>query len=111
MDPLQTVPIPTHWDSFIFKGQSPKAQGIIQAPNLSPFVTCWLYIFQDKQFGKVPLFFPHSNPEAEVTSGIKHYKQYSLTRAYMGETFFWGLLPQPGDQLMFKFTTPIFVKR
>ncbi|XP_019866107.1 alpha-1,3-mannosyl-glycoprotein 4-beta-N-acetylglucosaminyltransferase B [Aethina tumida] len=66
---------------------------------------------KDKQFGKVALFFPHSNPEAEVISGIKHYKQYTLERAYLGETFFWGLLPQPGDQLTFKFTTPITVKR
>ncbi|CAH0545701.1 unnamed protein product [Brassicogethes aeneus] len=66
---------------------------------------------KDKQFGKVALFFPHSNPEAEVVSGIKHYKQYTLERAYLGETFFWGLLPQPGDQLTFKFTNPITVKR
>ncbi|CAH1129914.1 unnamed protein product [Ceutorhynchus assimilis] len=66
---------------------------------------------KDKQFGKVALFFPHSNPEAEITAGIKHYKQYTLKRAYLGETFFWGLLPQPGDQLVFKFLTPIPVKR
>lgn len=66
---------------------------------------------KDKQFGKVALFFPHSNPEAEVISGIKHYKQYTLKRAYLGETFFWGLLPQPGDQLIFKFAAPIPVKR
>ncbi|XP_060521150.1 alpha-1,3-mannosyl-glycoprotein 4-beta-N-acetylglucosaminyltransferase B isoform X2 [Cylas formicarius] len=66
---------------------------------------------KDKQFGKVALFFPHNNPEAEVISGIKHYKQYSLKRAYLGETFFWGLLPQIGDQLIFKFSTPIAVKK
>ncbi|XP_074038777.1 alpha-1,3-mannosyl-glycoprotein 4-beta-N-acetylglucosaminyltransferase a [Leptinotarsa decemlineata] len=66
---------------------------------------------KDKQFGKVALFFPHSNPEAEVTSGIKHYKQYTLKHAYLGENFFWGLLPQPGDQLVFNFMTPIIVKR
>ncbi|KAF5297422.1 hypothetical protein FQR65_LT01353 [Abscondita terminalis] len=68
-------------------------------------------ITNDKQFGKVALFFPHSNPDAEVISGIKFYKQYSLERAYLGETFFWGLLPQPGDQLIFKFTNPILMKR
>ncbi|XP_056637146.1 alpha-1,3-mannosyl-glycoprotein 4-beta-N-acetylglucosaminyltransferase B [Diorhabda sublineata] len=66
---------------------------------------------KDKQFGKVALFFPHNNPSAEVTSGIKHYKQYTLKRAYLGETFFWGLLPQPGDQLVFKLTTPTALKR
>lgn len=67
--------------------------------------------FQDKQFGKVALFYPHSNPEAEVISGMKCYKQFTLERAYLGETFFWGLLPQPSDQLVFKFTTPIVIKR
>ncbi|XP_076262886.1 alpha-1,3-mannosyl-glycoprotein 4-beta-N-acetylglucosaminyltransferase a [Rhynchophorus ferrugineus] len=66
---------------------------------------------KDKQFGKVALFFPHSNPEADVTSSIKHYKQYTLKRAYLGETFFWGLLPQPDDQLTFTFSSPIHVKR
>ncbi|VEN64068.1 unnamed protein product [Callosobruchus maculatus] len=66
---------------------------------------------KDKQFGKIPLFFPHTNPEAEVVSGIKHYKQYTLERAYLGETFFWGLLPQTGDQLVFRFTQPINIKR
>jgi alpha-1,3-mannosylglycoprotein beta-1,4-N-acetylglucosaminyltransferase A/B len=66
---------------------------------------------KDKQFGKVELFFPHKNPDATVESDIKHYKQYSLTRAYLGETFFWGLLPQPGDHLVFKFTVPLLIKR
>lgn len=66
---------------------------------------------KDKQFGKVALFFPHHNPEAEVISGIKCYKQYTLERAYLGETFFWGLLPQPGDQLVFKFVSPTVIKR
>ncbi|XP_050513757.1 alpha-1,3-mannosyl-glycoprotein 4-beta-N-acetylglucosaminyltransferase B [Diabrotica virgifera virgifera] len=66
---------------------------------------------KDKQFGKVALFFPHNNPPAEVVSGIKHYKQYTLKRAYLGETFFWGLLPQPGDQLLFNLTPPVTLKR
>ncbi|XP_019768062.2 alpha-1,3-mannosyl-glycoprotein 4-beta-N-acetylglucosaminyltransferase B [Dendroctonus ponderosae] len=65
---------------------------------------------KDKQFGKVALFFPHANPEAEITSDIKHYKQYTLRRAYLGETFYWGLLPQPGDHLIFKFATPIPIR-
>ncbi|KAK7864644.1 hypothetical protein R5R35_012416 [Gryllus longicercus] len=66
---------------------------------------------KDKQFGKVTLFFPHKNPEARVESAIKHYKQYSLPKAYAGETFFWGLLPQPGDHLVFKFTNPTPLNR
>uniref|UniRef100_A0A1B6KAN6 Alpha-1,3-mannosyl-glycoprotein 4-beta-N-acetylglucosaminyltransferase B n=2 Tax=Cicadellinae TaxID=33370 RepID=A0A1B6KAN6_9HEMI len=66
---------------------------------------------KDKQFGKVNLFTPHSNPDAEVSSQIKAYKQYTLKRAYEGETFFWGLLPQPGDHLLFVFKTPLFIKK
>jgi alpha-1,3-mannosylglycoprotein beta-1,4-N-acetylglucosaminyltransferase A/B len=59
----------------------------------------------------VKLFFPHNNPDAVAFSEIKAYKQYTLKRAYQGETFFWGLLPQPGDHLWFKFTTPFMLKR
>ncbi|XP_073974026.1 alpha-1,3-mannosyl-glycoprotein 4-beta-N-acetylglucosaminyltransferase a isoform X1 [Rhodnius prolixus] len=66
---------------------------------------------KDKQFGKVRLFIPHANPEAVVVSEIKAYKQYTLKRAYNGESFFWGLLPQPGDHLLFKFITPLVIKR
>lgn len=65
---------------------------------------------QDKQFGKIALFFPHANPSANAESAIKSYKHHTLQRAYNGETFFWGLLPQPGDMLTFKFDTPIAVK-
>ncbi|XP_066909573.1 alpha-1,3-mannosyl-glycoprotein 4-beta-N-acetylglucosaminyltransferase B isoform X2 [Halyomorpha halys] len=66
---------------------------------------------KDKQFGKVKLFYPHYNPAAIVLSEIKAYKQYTLKRAYEGETFFWGLLPQPGDHLFFKFTSPVNVTK
>ncbi|KAJ1524799.1 hypothetical protein ONE63_009671 [Megalurothrips usitatus] len=66
---------------------------------------------KDKQFGKVSLFFPHRNPPATVESDIKPYKQYNLHKAYLGESFFWGLLPQPGDALTFRFASPIFIKR
>lgn len=66
---------------------------------------------KDKQFGKVSLFTPHSNPVAEVKSDIKAYKQYTLKRAYQGESFFWGLLPQPGDHLSFQFKTPLYIKK
>ena len=66
---------------------------------------------KDKQFGKIALFFPHTNPPATVDSAIKAYKHHTLQRAYNGETFFWGLLPQPGDMLTIKFNNPIVVKR
>ena len=66
---------------------------------------------QDKQFGKITLFYAHENPEATVETQIKPYKQYTLQKAYKGESFFWGLLPQPGDHLKFKFSHPIFIKK
>nr|CAD7265883.1 unnamed protein product [Timema shepardi] len=73
-------------------------------------VNVWCFK-QDKQFGKVVLFFPHQNPPAEVKTDIKNYKQYTLAKAYRGESFFWGLLPQPGDHLSFTFSTPIMLKQ
>lgn len=66
---------------------------------------------KDKQFGKITLYYAHENPDAIVETRIKPYKQYTLQKAYKGESFFWGLLPQQGDQLRFKFTHPIFIKR
>ncbi|XP_051172269.1 alpha-1,3-mannosyl-glycoprotein 4-beta-N-acetylglucosaminyltransferase B [Leptopilina boulardi] len=66
---------------------------------------------KDKLFGKVTLFYSHINPEAIVETQIKPYKKFTLQKAYKGETFFWGLLPQPGDHLKFKFISPIFIKK
>jgi len=62
---------------------------------------------KDRQFGRVSLFTPHKNPHAIIESPVKHYKHYSLTRAYRGDTFFWGLVPQQGDQIRFKFQPPV----
>ncbi|CAL4119809.1 unnamed protein product, partial [Meganyctiphanes norvegica] len=64
---------------------------------------------KDKQFGKVQLFFPHVNPPAKVESNIKPYKSFTLQRAYKGESYFWGLLPQQGDLLQFTFDTPVIL--
>ncbi|XP_046468429.1 alpha-1,3-mannosyl-glycoprotein 4-beta-N-acetylglucosaminyltransferase B [Neodiprion pinetum] len=66
---------------------------------------------KDNQFGKITLFYGHINPDATVETQIKPYKQYTLQKAYKGESFFWGLLPQPGDHLRFKFIDPIFIKK
>ncbi|UYV60232.1 MGAT4B, partial [Cordylochernes scorpioides] len=66
---------------------------------------------KDKQFGKVPLHVPHNNPPAEIGTNLKAYKSYTLPRAYRGETFFWGVLPQAGDFLYFNFTPPAEVER
>ena len=61
---------------------------------------------KDKQFGKVKMYVPHRNPPAKVDSDIRHYKSYSLTRAYNGDTFYWGLVPSAGDNLIFSLTPP-----
>lgn len=70
----------------------------------------FLGVPQDKQFGKVQLYFPHENPKAEVETQIKPYKTYTLQRAYKGESYFWGLLPQQGDLLQFTFDPPVVIK-
>ena len=59
------------------------------------------------QFGKVALFTPHKNPTAKVETNIKHYKHHSISRAYRGETFYWGLVPQSDDFLLFQLTPPV----
>ncbi|XP_053595650.1 alpha-1,3-mannosyl-glycoprotein 4-beta-N-acetylglucosaminyltransferase B isoform X3 [Microplitis demolitor] len=66
---------------------------------------------KDKQFGKSTLFYAHDNPRAVVESEIKVYKHYTLDKAYRGESFYWGLLPQAGDHLKFKFVHPIYIKK
>eukprot|EP00095_Tigriopus_kingsejongensis_P003848 snap_masked-scaffold20_size707684-processed-gene-3.2 protein:Tk03848 transcript:snap_masked-scaffold20_size707684-processed-gene-3.2-mRNA-1 annotation:"alpha- -mannosyl-glycoprotein 4-beta-n-acetylglucosaminyltransferase b" len=61
---------------------------------------------KDKQFGKISMFVPHFNPPARIETVIKHYKSYSITRAYHGETFYWGLVPQAGDTITFYLMPP-----
>lgn len=62
---------------------------------------------QDKNFGKLALFTSHKNPPAKVSSPIKAYKQYTIQRAYNGETFFWGLMPEAGDVIDVLFEKPV----
>ena len=62
---------------------------------------------KDKGFGKVSMFVPHRNPMASVDSAIRHYKSYSMTRAYNGETFYWGLVPHEGDAVVFHLSPPV----
>ncbi len=67
---------------------------------------------KDKQFGRVSMFLPHSdNPPARIQTQIKHYKAYSLTRAYAGETFFWGLAPQQGDTVTVELDPPVELEK
>lgn len=65
---------------------------------------------KDRQFGRVQLFVPHKNPHAYLETQIKHYKHYSLARAYQGEAFFWGLVPQADDTITFVFQPPIYLE-
>ena len=62
---------------------------------------------KDKQFGRVSMFKAHDNPPARISTQIKHYKAYSLSRAYAGETFYWGLVPQAGDTITIELTPPV----
>jgi len=66
---------------------------------------------KDKDFGKGSMHRPHVNPNAEVSTTLKIYDHYSIDRAYMGETFFWGLIPLQGDTVSFKFSPPIYIER
>lgn len=61
---------------------------------------------KDRQFGRVQLYVPHKNPPASIDSPIKHYKRHSLLRAYTGDTFFWGLVPQAGDTITINLEPP-----
>nr|XP_046262109.1 alpha-1,3-mannosyl-glycoprotein 4-beta-N-acetylglucosaminyltransferase B-like [Scatophagus argus] len=62
---------------------------------------------KDKDFGQQVLYQAHSNPAAELSSSLKHYKQHSLDRAYKGQDFFWALTPTQNDYILFKFPQPI----
>lgn len=62
---------------------------------------------KDKQFGKVALFRAHRNPSAMIETNIKHYKHYSISRAYRGESFYWGLVPEANDFITFTMTPPV----
>lgn len=67
---------------------------------------------KDRQFGKIPAFYPHkNNPLAQVRTQIMPYKIHTLNKAYNGDSFFWGLLPQAGDYLEFIFNQPTVIKK
>lgn len=67
---------------------------------------------KDRQFGKIPAFYPHkNNPPAQVRTQIMPYKSFTLSKAYNGEAYFWGLLPQSSDFLEFIFNQPTVIKK
>jgi len=47
------------------------------------------------------------NPPAVASTSLKPYQKYGLDKAYKGESFFWGLLPQANDWMRFDFEPPI----
>uniref|UniRef100_A0A914US84 Uncharacterized protein n=1 Tax=Plectus sambesii TaxID=2011161 RepID=A0A914US84_9BILA len=64
---------------------------------------------KEKKFINSPpqLYVPHkNNPKATLTTSLKAYKNHTLQNAYNGDTFFWALLPQPGDYIQFDFNPP-----
>ena len=56
------------------------------------------------------LFVRHNNPPAKVDSTIKQYGKYTLSKAYEGKSFFWGVDALKGDKITFSFQPPISLK-
>ncbi|CAI9736357.1 alpha-1,3-mannosyl-glycoprotein 4-beta-N-acetylglucosaminyltransferase B-like [Octopus vulgaris] len=65
---------------------------------------------QDKYFGKDGLYRAHINPHAVVSTSLKTYQQFTLQKAYLGETIFWGMSPLPKDMVKFEFTPPVVLE-
>ena len=62
---------------------------------------------RDKNFGKLNLFKPHAdNPPASASTSLRIYKQFSIERAYKGETYFWAYEPSVSDYVTFNFSDP-----
>ncbi|CAG0901513.1 unnamed protein product [Cyprideis torosa] len=63
---------------------------------------------KDKNF-KSTRFTPHTNnpPVRFLHTDIKSHKTYTLERAYSGKSFFWGLEPQAGDEIIFEFADKV----
>lgn len=70
-----------------------------------------LCLLQDKDFGKQILYQAHKNPDAKLSSSLKHYQEHSLERAYRGEDFFWALTPMQGDHILISFAEPVHISR
>ncbi|CAG5135301.1 unnamed protein product, partial [Candidula unifasciata] len=62
---------------------------------------------KDRDFGKAGLYRAHANPPAELSTTLKTYQNFLLSKAYAGETFFWASNPSVGDTVDFKFNPPI----
>uniref|UniRef100_A0AAV2MMG2 MGAT4 A/B/C C-terminal domain-containing protein n=1 Tax=Knipowitschia caucasica TaxID=637954 RepID=A0AAV2MMG2_KNICA len=62
-------------------------------------------------FVKQPLFSPHQNPAARLSSSLKHHQDHSLDRAYLGLDFLWALTPSKGDYILLNFSQPLHIHR
>ncbi|KAG0427467.1 hypothetical protein HPB47_025481 [Ixodes persulcatus] len=59
---------------------------------------------KDHQFGKLAMFVAHQNPEARVSTTLKSYRTFTITRAYKGISYFW-------NNITFQFTPPVQIER
>ena len=46
-----------------------------------------------------------------MSSTLKTYQQYSIYRAYVGETFFWATTPEEGDEIVFDFEPAVVIDK
>lgn len=66
---------------------------------------------KDKDFNRAGLMRSHVNPTAEVSTTMRIYQHYSIDRAYLGETFFWGVEPKANDVITIQFTPAITIEK
>ncbi|VDO93930.1 unnamed protein product [Soboliphyme baturini] len=62
---------------------------------------------KERDFSKVQYHVSHVNPPAVVNSSLTVYQKYTLSDAYAGKSFFWGLAPQNNDWIRFDLTPPV----
>lgn len=63
-------------------------------------------LLQEKDFGKVELFIPHTDnpPAKKLSTSLKVYQSHTLEDAYAGKSYFWALNPQPGKTFILAIT-------
>ena len=67
-------------------------------------------VWNEKSMEKIDessLFKAHKNPPATIETNMMHHKNYSIERAYLGENFYWGLVPKESDYITFTLTPPV----
>lgn len=71
----------------------------------------YIYVQQDKDFGKSQLFKAHVNPPATVSTSLKVFQHFTLEKAYKGIEHFWAFAPVAGDYILFSFFQPLKMER